>query len=53
MHLERAKIKGISQHLWAEMHMWIQTPGGKLAASNQGRAATSNNGTVRGSALPL
>lgn len=23
MHLERAKIKGISQHLWAEMHMWI------------------------------
>lgn len=28
-------------------------PGGKLPASNQGRVATSNNGSSRGSALSL
>lgn len=45
VHSERDKVKNTGQHHWSGMHVWTHrhqrpTPGGKLAASNQGTAAT-------------
>lgn len=56
--LQRAKVQSICQHPWRGMHVLTHRhqkpiPGGKLTASNQERTTTSNNGSGRGSLLPL